>query len=268
MKIAEAIKEATSRLKNLERPLLESEILLSFFLGKERIYLHTHENEPLKNPDNFFAMVERRKTNEPLEYITKNVSFFGERFFIDYGALIPRPETEILIEKSIELINTNGIKNIAEIGTGSGIIPIMLKKLLPQLQIIASDISKDALKIAEANSKLHNAEVQFVESNLLDRIDVNIEMIISNPPYIKNSYTIPDNLRYEPQNALFGGEEGDEILKKIIDLAIERKVKILICEMGYDQREKIKNYMQEKNHRSLEFYKDLSGFDRGFTILF
>ncbi len=266
MRVEEALKKGAKVLQNLDRPLLESELLLSFVLQKERIYLHTHSSEEIGDCEKFFELIEKRASQYPLEYITNEVSFFGEIFFIDSRALIPRPESELLVSKALEIANMNKIETIAEIGVGSGIISIMLKKYLPHARVIATDISEVALEVAEINCRRFEVDVELRVANLLDGVDENIDMIISNPPYIKNSYNIPKNLEYEPQNALFGGECGAEILKEIIDLSFFRGVKFLVCEMGYDQKEKMMNFLAGKKYKSLEFYKDYSGYDRGFCV--
>ena len=212
-------------------------------------------------------MVEKLKINTPIEYITKKVSFYSEEFFINYGALIPRPETEILIDEVLKIIKYFPSPNIAEIGIGSGIISIILSMSVPKAQIIATDISIKALEIAKINLKKFNIQsVELVKTPYLKGIYKDFDIIVSNPPYIANDFVVEKNLYHEPKTALFGGEIGDEILKNIIDLAIKKEVKYLICEMGYDQKDKIKNYLEDKSYESLSFYKDLSNFDRGFIL--
>ena len=262
--IKEAIKKASLHLTNLENPQKEARLLLCHFLQKDSIYLTLHEDELVD--EKFFALVEKRKQEIPLEYITKEVSFYDDVFFIDFDCLIPRPETEILID---EVLKLNLPKNplIAEIGVGSGIISIILQKKL-DAKVIASDINQNSLKVAKKNIELHKADIKLVHTSYLDGIDAKFDIIVSNPPYIKNSFKIDKNLTYEPKVALFGGEAGDEILKNIVDLAIIKKPKFLVCEMGYDQKSSLTNYFQKKNLDKFYFYKDLAGFDRGFVVEF
>ncbi|RUM66133.1 MAG: peptide chain release factor N(5)-glutamine methyltransferase [Sulfurospirillum sp.] len=261
MRIKEALKEASSLI-----PLKEAKIILSSLLEVDKLWLIMHEDESIKNEKLFFEMVQYVKNNHPVEYITKSVNFFSREFYIDYGALIPRPETEILVEKALALIEDKKITKIAEIGTGSGIISTILSLKSKDIKITATDISTDALKIAKTNAKKFNVldKIEFVNCSFLDGIDEDFQMIISNPPYIKNSFQLEKKLSYEPDIALFGGEKGDEIIKQIIELAIERNIKYLCCEMGYDQKESIKEYFKSKQINNVEFYKDLAGFDRGF----
>ena len=265
--IKEAIKKASLKLKHLENPQKEARLLLSHFLNKDNLYLTLNENKKI-DEKKYFDLVNKRAKDIPLEYITKKVSFYSKEFFIDFGTLIPRPETELLIDEVLKLPLKNPI--IAEIGIGSGIISIMLAYLLKPKKIIATDINPDAIKIAKRNIKFHNKEniIDVYHTSYLDGIEENIDIIVSNPPYIKNDFKIDKNLTYEPQNALFGGENGDEILKNIVDLAIIKKVKFLACEIGYDQKESMRKYFQTKNIKNYHFYKDLSGFNRGFVVEF
>jgi release factor glutamine methyltransferase len=210
----------------------------------------------------------RLQNDEPIEYITERVSFYAEEFIITPGVLIPRPETELLIDEVVKRLKDHPPFTMAEIGIGSGIISIMLSKLLPNItHIYATDINPIAIDLTKRNIDYHdNSTIEVRESSLLDSVSERVEVIVSNPPYIANDYVIDKNLTYEPSSALFGGDEGDELLKEIIDLAFEREVKILACEMGYDQKDKITHYLKERAYLSLEFYRDYSGFDRGFVL--
>ena len=124
------------------------------------------------------------------------------------------------------------------------------------------------LKIAKKNIELFNLEdrIELRECSLLDCVDEKIDYLVSNPPYIQNGVELDLNLSYEPQNALFGGEIGDEIIKQLLDEVLKRNIKFFTCEMGYDQKSKIQNYLKNSKFSSLDFYEDLSGFDRGFTL--
>ena len=247
----------------------EAGILLCHHLGIDRIELLLEEELELERAADFFDLVARAEANEPIEYITQEVSFYSERFHIAPGALIPRPETELLIDEAIALIKRFPKKpKIAEIGTGSGIIPVTLARQFPDLKITATDISPKALEIAKINAERFEVadRITFVHTSLLDGINENFDIILSNPPYIAKDYRIGKNLEYEPQNALFGGEKGDELLKKIIDLATGKKVRYLACEMGYDQRSALEAYIRQKGLGRYRFYQDLAGFDRGFVL--
>ena len=255
MTIKEALKEGSLILKNPK----EASILLRHLLDYDQVGLLLNEQKTFKEYDKYQSLIQRRLKDEPMEYITEKVSFYSREFFIKKGALIPRPETELLVDYAIKIKP----KNIAEIGTGSGIISIMLALLVNEIKITATDISKDALEIAKINSKKFGVsdKITFVQTNYLDDIYNKFDMIISNPPYIANDFELEKNLSYEPQNALFGGDAGDEMLKDIVNLWKKSNTTYLLCEMGYDQKESMSRYLSGFD---VEFYKDLAGLDRGF----
>jgi len=266
MLIKDALVEATKRIKNIsDIPNKEARILLAFYLKKDQLWIITHDDEDIEE-EGYFELIQRRANNEPIEYITNSASFYGESFYVDSHVLIPRPETEILIDLVVS--TCKGIKSprIVEIGTGSGIISIMLAKLLPNAVITAIDISEEALHVAQKNAKKHEVDIEFIHSDLCDNFhEKNFDMLVSNPPYIANNESLHVGLSYEPSLALYGGNIGDEILRQIIDVYEDKKVKYLACEMGYDQKDKIMNYLKNSN-LELEFYKDLAGLDRGFIV--
>ncbi len=247
----------------------EAGILLCHHLGIDRVRLINEEQRPMEREEEYFALVARIERHEPIEYITGLVSFYGETFHIAPGALIPRPETELLLEEVATLIRQRSdTPSIAEIGTGSGILSVMLAKLFPKLHIVATDISEDALNIAEINARRFEVaeRITFVKTHLLDGINEDFAIILSNPPYIAREFKIDPKLTYEPAEALFGGVMGDELLKEIIDLAAMRNAEYLACEMGYDQRGRIDTYIARRGYGSCRFYRDLAGLDRGFVL--
>ncbi|HIP60596.1 MAG TPA: peptide chain release factor N(5)-glutamine methyltransferase [Campylobacterales bacterium] len=255
MTIKEALKEASLILKNPK----EASILLRHLLDYDQVQLLLNEQKPFEKYNPYQTLIKRRLSHEPIEYITEKVSFYSREFFIKQGALIPRPETEILVDYALEIKP----QSVAEIGTGSGIISIMLALLIDNIKITATDISKEALEIAKINAEKFKVsdKITFVHTNYLDDIYDEFDMIISNPPYIAEGFELEENLSHEPQNALFGGKVGDEMLKEIVDIWIQRKCSYLLCEMGYDQKESMSRYLNKFN---LKFYKDLAGFNRGF----
>jgi release factor glutamine methyltransferase len=243
--------------------------IISEVLEVDRIYIILNGDRKLteteiKRVKEFF---QRREQHEPLEYILQKVSFYSEIFFIDKGALIPRPETELLIDEVLKIAKNRD--KILEIGIGSGIISIILAKKLPESKILGVDISKDALKIAEKNIKLHNiTNIELRESNLFSNVKEKFDIIISNPPYISDSEKgkLQKELDFEPENSLYGGQFGDEVLIEIINNFFKfRTEKWLFCEIGYNQKDIIINIV--KNRGKVQFYKDLSNFYRGFSLI-
>ncbi len=264
-RIDAALKEAKEMLKEVaQRPLFEAQILLAHHLGRDRVFLHAHPEEMI-DAEGYFELVKRRANFEPIEYITKKVSFYGKEFYIEPGVLIPRPETEILVDEVSKRLK--GDEVVAEIGVGSGVVSIMLKLKFPKLHIIATDINPKALQLTKKNAKKFGVLLELHQTSYLDGINKPIDVIVSNPPYIKNEATLEKPLSFEPKEALFGGERGDEVLREIIDRFCAMDAKMLACEMGYDQKRSIQEYLQAKKEPfSIEFYKDLAGLDRGFVI--
>lgn len=270
MKVAikEILREATFKLREVtDIPQKEAMLLLCEVLKQEMSWLVTHDNDEVEIEERFFSFIERRASHEPLEYIFNRANFYGKEFFVDKRVLIPRPETELLVDKTLELIRDIENPYIVEIGCGSGIISIMLALELPNARITAVDISEDALHVARINAEKFGVQekINFVLGSYLGNLESKIDMIISNPPYIANAEVLDIGLSYEPSLALYGGHRGDEMLRHIIDLYVDKKVKILACEMGYDQKESISKYAYQKNLEA-SFYKDLAGLDRGFWI--
>ncbi len=272
MKIESSLIWAEKKLKNsCDRPRFEAELLLAYFLDKDRTYLHAFDNREVENVDRFKKLVERRANYEPYEYIVGSVSFYNIELEVEQGVLIPRPETEILIDLVSNIIEKENITSIAEIGIGSGAISIVLAIKFPNLKIVATDISKKAIDVAKKNIEYFKVKnrVEVIESNLIDEVKEPIELVVSNPPYIANSFKLePNVVNYEPKEALFGGEVGDELLKKIVLSVKSRGIKYLACEMGYDQKESMEQFFKEIGVKQYKFYKDLAEIDRGFILFF
>ena len=273
MTIKDTVRKYTNELKQVTHiPAKEVEILMLHLLEKNTIWLHLNYNNEFLKEKELANLVKKRATNYPLEYIINKASFYGEMFIVKEGVLIPRPETEFLLENALEILkDKKETQTILEIGTGSGIISVMLALLVPNIKIIAVDINEKALALAKENAIKHNVQdkIEFRFSNLYENVNEDdIFLCISNPPYIANDYKLPTNVKYEPSNALFGGNIGDELLKDIIKNTSERKIPYLLCEMGYDQKNPLENYFKEFNVDSYSFYKDYESFDRGFTLKF
>ncbi len=270
----EVIKKYGALLRDVTHiPQKEVEILLLHILDKNVIWLHLNYNEECACEKELEKLVQKRSSHYPLEYITNKASFYGEMFNVKEGVLIPRPETEILVEKAEAILKDIPNPNIIEIGVGSGIISVMLALLVKDITITAVDINEKALELARSNAQKHGVEdkITFVRSDLFEEIpmDQKFNMCVSNPPYIADSYKLPKNVKYEPSNALFGGSIGDELLKDIIRESSERGINHLLCEMGYDQKKPLGKYIEENfKFESLDFYRDLENFDRGFYLKF
>lgn len=269
-RIKELHDSISERLKGVvESPRREAELLLIAYLGCDQLYFITHSDDEIDEQDpKLLEWIEKRSANVPLEYLTRRVSFYSETFYIDEGALIPRPETEELIDTVLKQVRYDEPLTIAEVGVGSGIISIILAKHLPNARFIAVDISPRALAVARRNIETFSLDtrIELREGDLLSCVSETIDVLVSNPPYIAHDVPLESNLSYEPQNALFGGEVGDEIIRRLVDEVYRRRIPTFVCEMGYDQRPKVQEYLKNYPVESLEFYRDLASFDRGFTL--
>lgn len=273
MNIQQFIKENITKLKGVtDTPQKELYILLGYVLKKEFIWL-TINNAYLISNDDLDVLneyVKLRQNSYPIEYITKKASFYSLEFETIEGVLIPRPETEILVDKAYEILSTIKNPRLLEIGVGSGIISIMLSKKILDLKIIGVDINERALELSKINAQKHGVldNIDFRISDMFTNIgNEKFDMLVSNPPYIASNFLLPKNVTYEPKEALFGGIKGYEMISQMIQECHHRGFKYFCCEMGYDQKE---IFTQEflKYNCEFEFYQDYSGFDRGFTLIF
>ena len=268
--VKELLSEITQKLHpHIDRASREAQLFVMEYLKVDELWLLTNQHTQVQDTKKLFEMVERRCKNEPFEYISNKVSFYSQEFYIAKGALIPRPETELLIDEVFKHYpDTQANIQFVEVGVGSGIISIMLALHYKNAKFIAVDISEDALVIARKNIKKFNLEdrIELRLGSLLDQVDEKIDYLVSNPPYIEDAIALEPNLDYEPQNALFGGKIGDEIIKKLLDEVLRRDIKLFSCEMGYDQKGKLSVYLKDAKYETLNFYKDYANFDRGFTL--
>jgi len=268
--VKDILRDITAKLNPIiPRASREAQLIIMHALHVDELWLLTNQSLHVEDSSKIFEMVDRRAKNEPLEYITNRVSFYSEDFYIDEGALIPRPETELLIDEVMKRVkDVNTTMTFVEVGVGSGIISIILALHFKKAKFIAVDISEKALGVAKKNIEKFGLEnrIELRLGSLLESITEKIDYLVSNPPYIANNEKLESNLSYEPQNALFGGDIGDEIVKQLLDEALKREINFFSCEFGYDQKGKISSYLRDKQFTSLEFYKDLSDFDRGFTL--
>ena len=273
--------------KELEKisdtPRLDVELLLQKALGGvDRIYIHLNLNKELtkKQYDEFISYINDRINGRPVAYIVGNREFMGLDFFVKEGVLIPRPDTETLVEEIIELCkNKSGEINILDIGTGSGAITVSLAKYIEKVKVISFDISDIPLevgKINAVNNKVDN-KIEFVKSDVFSAIkDKNnkFDVIVSNPPYIpKNDIqTLHTQVKdYEPYNALEGGEDGLDFYRQITEESVKylNKDGILAYEVGHNQAEYVCDIMKSNGYHKIYKKKDIQGIDRvviGFKL--
>ena len=226
-----------------------------------------------ENEEKYFSLIEKHiKEDVPLSHLVGFEYFYDRKYKVTKDVLSPRMETEELIYKVIEYVkasnNNNNNFKILDLCTGSGIIAITLKKELEQVSVdvIASDISEEAIEVAKENAQSHDATIKFIKSDIFNNIDDKFDIIVSNPPYIdrKDEVTMQDNvLKYDPHLALFAEEEGMYFYRKIIEQANDylNKNGVIFFEIGYDQKDKIIK-LADLNGYSAEVYKDINGRDR------
>ncbi|MDE7174052.1 MAG: peptide chain release factor N(5)-glutamine methyltransferase [Helicobacter sp.] len=271
--IASALQDAAATLApHFERPRLESEILLCFVLGVPRAFLHAHDDMQLdlESLQRFNALVARRKENEPIEYLTQRVSFYNHTFYIAQGALIPRPESELLVDAVADLIRTHSIEHVVEVGVGSGALLCSLALLFPAVRFEGGDVSEQALAIARKNLARFGLShrVPLRHCALLAGFAPPIMLAYANLPYIAEGYPLESPLAFEPREALFGGRRGDEILLAFLDEARAKSVRFVACEMGHDQKPSMESALNRLCARNVRFYRDYAGHWRGFVAEF
>ena len=277
MDIQKALLSAKQKIDkhNPSESQLDAEVLLAYVMKKPKSYLMANLDKKLTPAQSvkFKKMVEKRKKGTPVAYLTKHREFYGLEFYVDENVLIPRPDTEILIEEVIKkarFLNQSMDKNetltIVDIGTGSGCIAITLAKYLPYAKIIATDISEPALKVAQKNARTHKVlkKINFRKGNLLKPVSKkeDIDIIVANLPYLNKKELV--NVPKEPKLALYGGKMGLELLDELfIQLTELEKTPTIILEIAPQQFKAIDYFAEQKlNKKMHEPVKDLAGRDR------
>jgi release factor glutamine methyltransferase len=269
--IKTVLSEATQSLQIMsDSALLEAEILLCTVLGKERTYLRAWPDQPLKpeHTQAYKALLIERQQGKPIAYITGNREFWSREFDVSPDVLIPRPDTELLIELSLALIPKNQPCKIIDLGTGSGIIAITLAAKRPDALLSACDISEAALACAKANAVKHNVgHIQFYQSNWFDNIpNGKFKLIVSNPPYLSedDEHLQQGDLRFEPKTALISTGRGLDDIQAIAETALRRLENggFLLVEHGYNQQNDVQHLLGALGYCHLQTYTDLSGQPR------
>lgn len=275
MNIKQALEHGIELLKenNIDEPILKTRIILANILNESKEYLLIHEKEELSEELEklYITNIQKICNGVPLQYIINKQEFMGLEFYVDENVLIPRPDTEILVEETIDISKREGKKNILDLCTGSGAIGISIANSISECNITLSDISKDALEVAKENCINHKVEdrVNIIQSDLFENIDENnkFDIIVSNPPYIKTDVIkiLDKEVQNEPILALDGGEDGLKIYRRIINEAYKflETDGYLCLEIGYDQKDEvIKLIEQTSEYKDIYSKKDLASNDR------
>ena len=271
MTLLEVLQSTTAYFKKhgIENPRLNAEHLLAHALGRTRmeLYLEFERNLGEAELAPLRELVQRRGEGEPLDHLLGTVEFCGHTFLCDKRALVPRPETEQLVE-IVESEIGNRQSKILDVGTGSGVIALTLAKKFPEAQIFAVDVSEDALALARENAARLglSGRVQFRKSDLLENLDERFDLIVANLPYIatQDRHTLSREVLHDPEVALFAGVHGDELVRELIEQAAPRLRPggMLALEIGLDQSEALLSALAEKNYRDICSRNDYSGRTR------
>jgi len=272
MTVLEVLQATTGYLKkqNIENPRLNAEHLMAHALARRRIELYLDfernltetELEPLRK------LVKRRSEGEPLQHLLGTVEFCGLTFLCDKRALVPRPETEQLVELVITRYVQSPDSKIVDVGTGSGVIALSLAAKFPHAKVLAIDVSDDALALAQENAARLDlrARVLFLKSNLLEDVEGTFDLIVANLPYVstQDRNTLSREVLHDPDIALFAGPNGDELVRDLIEHARSRLARggVLALEIGVGQSDALFVALAEKNYRDICFKHDYNGVTR------
>ena len=274
MTIKEIIIRYSKELEEISpTPRLDVETLLQKALGVDRLYILLNLDKDLSEDEEktFNKFIEERLNNRPIAYIVGNREFMGLDFYVQEGVLIPRPDTEVLVEEVIEIAKDKGQIEILDIGAGSGAITVSLAKYLENAKLTSVDISEIALEIAKKNAISNNVEdrINFVKSDLFSSLNKNqkFDIIVSNPPYIKREVidTLDKQVKdFEPYNALEGGIDGLDFYRAITTQAKDylKEGGVLAYEVGHDQSEDVSKLMEMDGYTNIYTRKDLQQIDR------
>jgi len=273
MTVLEVLQSTTGyfQKRNIDSPRLNAEHLLAHVLSRKRMELYLDFERQLRESElaPLRELVKRRGTGEPLQHLLGTVEFCGRSFRCDKRALVPRPETEQLIELLITHFKSEiADSRMIDVGTGSGIIALTLAAEFPKAEIVGADISEDALMLARENAERLGLtdRVHFLQSNLLESVRPQVDLIVANLPYVstEDRHNLSREVLHDPEVALFAGARGDELVRQLIGQASSwlRPGGMLAMEIGIGQSEALVAALAEKNYRDISTEKDYSGVIR------
>jgi release factor glutamine methyltransferase len=271
MKTAGMLHEA-----GIENEAAESWFLMEFACGIDRSFYFLHEADEMSPEDEqkLSELAQRRCSHIPLQHLTGEQEFMGLPFWVNEHVLIPRQDTEILVEEALKKIPKADAKKgpyrVLDLCTGSGCIAISIASFCPHTEVSACDISREALLVAQRNGQRNGVSVQFVQSDLFSQIHEKYDMIVSNPPYIPSAVIptlMPEVRDFEPKGALDGMEDGLFFYRKIVRESLDYLMPHgeLLFEIGHDQAQAVSDLMRENNFYDIKVIKDLAGLDRVVT---
>lgn len=256
----------------IEDANLDAWLLLEYVSGISRSWYFVHEDEEISEDDieEYQILIEQRGKHIPLQQLTKEAYFYGMKFFVNENVLIPRQDTEVLVEQVLSLSKGKENLKLLDMCTGSGCILLALLANLKQASGTGVDLSEKALEVAQRNSKELGIEVSWVQSDLFDKVSGSYDIIVSNPPYIETSVIegLMDEVKlYEPRMALDGTEDGLFFYREITMQAGKylKNNGILAFEIGYNQGKAVSEFMKENGYKEVQVLQDLAGLDRVVT---
>jgi release factor glutamine methyltransferase len=276
LKVQQLLSKSYEILKkqNIESYMLDCQLILGKVLNLDRMSIIINRELEVEDhkAEEYFKLVEKRKDKMPIKYITEQVEFMGIDFFIKEGVLIPRPDTEILVEEAIKEIKDREFTKICDVCCGSGAIGLSIAKLLDYTKVYCCDISETAEQVTRKNIEILSLDnrVSFTKSDLLNftLLDkLQFDVIVSNPPYIRTEVipTLMEDVKdYEPYIALWGGEDGLDFYRRITteSLKVLKAGGVLAYEIGYDQSVEVETILRENGYYNVKTVKDLAGNDR------
>ena len=272
MRINELLEIGIEKLKKsqIEEPISIARRIMCFVLKKDKIYLVTNGNEEVEQSieTEFLEAISKIQKHIPIQYITKKQEFMKMDFYVDENVLIPQPDTEIVVEEAIDIINSNKLSKVLDMCTGSGILAICIAKYTDASRIIAVDISEKALEVAEKNAISNNVDtkIEFIKSDMFKNISEKFDLIISNPPYIKTDVikNLSQEVKNEPILALDGGTDGLDFYNIIAENAKKylNENGYLVLEIGYDQKTEVINLLETQGYSEIRVIKDMGKNDR------
>src|SRR4051794_39778364 len=272
MTVLEVLQSSTEYFKKreIESPRLNAEHLLAFALKRKRIELYLEFERALTEAElaPLRELVRRRGQGEPLQHLLGTVEFAGHVFLCDHRALVPRPETEQLVEKIADCRLPNADCRILDVGTGSGVIALSLAMKFPEARVTATDVSEDSLSLARENAERLGLtrRIEFVRSDLLRNVSGPFDLIVANLPYIAagDRSTLSREVLRDPETALFGGERGDELVRRLIEDAPTHFAPggLLALEFGFGQADDLAALMATKNYHDINSERDYAGVIR------
>ncbi len=276
--VGAALADAAARLRAVaERPHLEAERLLAAVLGRDRPWVLAHPEIVLSDEvlADFWGRLERRLAHEPLPYLLGEAEFFGLRFRVTPAVLIPRPETEQLVELALAWLRTHPLaRRVADVGTGSGCIAISVARAAPWVQVEALDISAEALEVARYNAEQHGVaeRIHFRQGHLLEPLPEPVDVLLSNPPYVaaREWESLPPSVQREPHQALLGGLDGLQLIAELLDAApgALHPGGLLVMEIGAQQGAAVLDLAQAAFPAArCEVRRDLFGQERFLRVI-